>query len=173
MSLGHTLIGAAVIAAAAAGVTGWLMTSGAKPDARIDLSYPEGVAAVVPLGLPAGKNPALSLSTANPLGGDPVAIQEGKKLFVSMNCAGCHGYTAKGGMGPDLTDTAWRYGGTPIDIYKSVYEGRPQGMPAWGNGLPPQTIWQLVAYIQTLGGAFAAPAPGTGQQAVVEQGQKQ
>jgi len=82
-----------------------------------------------------------------------------------MNCAGCHGYDAKGGMGPDLTDTEWRYGGTPIDIYKSIYEGRAQGMPAWGNALPTTPIWQLVAYIQSLGGTLPAAPDGDAQQA--------
>jgi cytochrome c oxidase cbb3-type subunit 3 len=57
-------------------------------------------------------------------------------------------------MGPDLTDTYWRYGGSPADIYKSIYEGRPQGMPAWGRALSPDVIWKLVAYIESKGGAF-------------------
>ena len=61
-----------------------------------------------------------------------------------MNCAACHGYDLKGGMGPDLTDTYWRYGGSPADIYKSIFEGRPQGMPAWGRALPPAMIWKVV-----------------------------
>ena len=73
-----------------------------------------------------------------------------------MNCAGCHGYGAKGGMGPNLTDTYWRYGGTPVLIFKSIYEGRPQGMPAWNPALPPEEIWKLVAYIESLGGAYQA-----------------
>ena len=73
-----------------------------------------------------------------------------------MNCAGCHGYDANGGMGPNLTDTYWRYGGSPAAIFKSIYEGRPQGMPAWNPALPPDEIWKLVAYIQSLGGAYSA-----------------
>ena len=89
-----------------------------------------------------GEAPPSAVSLDNPLAGDPNSVEEGKKLFTQMNCAGCHGYDAKGGMGPDLTDTEWRYGGTPIDIYKSIYEGRAQGMPAWGNTLPTTPIWQ-------------------------------
>jgi cytochrome c oxidase cbb3-type subunit 3 len=75
---------------------------------------------------------------------------------MSMNCAGCHGYDAKGGMGPNLTDTYWRYGGTPERIYESILNGRPKGMPAWGLALPPQHIWQLVAFIQSLGGTVSS-----------------
>ncbi len=59
-------------------------------------------------------------------------------------------------MGPALNDKYWRYGGTPAQIYKSIYEGRPKGMPAWGTALPPNDIWQLVAYIESLGGSFPA-----------------
>ena len=80
----------------------------------------------------------------------------GHDLFVSMNCAGCHGYTAAGGMGPDITDKYWRYGGTPVLIFKSISEGRPQGMPAWSPALPADDIWKLVSYIEALGGTYAA-----------------
>ncbi|HZP86155.1 MAG TPA: c-type cytochrome, partial [Burkholderiales bacterium] len=90
--------------------------------------------------------------------GNPTAVQEGKNLFIKMNCAGCHGYDAGGGMGPSLVDHYWRYGGVPVSVYKSIYEGRPQGMPAWGRALPPQEIWKIVAYLESLGGTFPADA---------------
>jgi mono/diheme cytochrome c family protein len=93
---------------------------------------------------------------ANPLAGNASAIDDGHHLFIAMNCAGCHGYDAKGGMGPDLTDAYWRYGGAPASIFNSIYEGRPQGMPAWGHALPAGDIWKLVAFVQSLGGAVAA-----------------
>jgi cytochrome c oxidase cbb3-type subunit 3 len=95
-------------------------------------------------------------SISNPYEGNAQAVQQGHDLFVRMNCAGCHGYGATGGMGPNLTDTYWRYGGVPVDVYKSIHDGRPQGMPAWNPALPPDDIWKLVAYIESLGGTFAA-----------------
>ena len=55
-------------------------------------------------------------------------------------------------------DTSLRYarlpGGSPADIYKSIFEGRPEGMPAWGRSIPPAQIWKVVAYIESKGGAF-------------------
>jgi cytochrome c oxidase cbb3-type subunit 3 len=117
---------------------------------------PPGEVAAVPLGQPAGEvdTPVASaLSTANPYAGNPQAVVDGKALYIKMNCATCHAYTGKGNMGPDLTDAYWRYGGLPIQIYQSIHDGRPQGMPAWGNALPPQEIWKLVAYIQSFGGS--------------------
>jgi cytochrome c oxidase cbb3-type subunit 3 len=91
----------------------------------------------------------------NPLAANAAAVAQGEQLFISLNCAGCHGYGAGGGMGPSLIDQFWRYGGTPSGIYQSIHEGRPQGMPAWGRAMPPQEIWKLVSYIDSLGGALA------------------
>jgi cytochrome c oxidase cbb3-type subunit III len=115
----------------------------------------EGVLARVALGDLAGVgNNTLDATVKSPYARDMAAIKEGNDLFVNMNCAACHGYDLKGGMGPDLTDTYWRYGGSPADIYKSVFEGRPQGMPAWGRTISPTLIWKVVAYIESKGGAF-------------------
>ena len=113
--------------------------------------------AAVPLGDVAGAAEShLAATIANPYRDDPQAARQGQELFVRMNCAGCHGYGATGGMGPNLNDSYWRYGGSPVAIFKSIYEGRPQGMPAWNPALPPQEIWKIVAYIQSLGGSYSA-----------------
>jgi mono/diheme cytochrome c family protein len=71
-------------------------------------------------------------------------------LFTSMNCDGCHGGGAVGAVGPSLTDGRWRYGGADADIFRSIAEGRPKGMPSFGGALQPATIWRLVAYIKSL-----------------------
>jgi cytochrome c oxidase cbb3-type subunit 3 len=126
---------------------------------------PEGILSRVALGDLAGAgNNTLETTIKNPYAGDMAAIKEGHDLFVSMNCAACHGYDLKGGMGPDLTDTYWRYGGSPADVYKSIFEGRPQGMPAWGRSIPPAMIWKLVAYIQSKGGTYPATLADRGRQ---------
>lgn len=109
-------------------------------------------------------NNTLDAKIDNPYSGNMAAIKEGNTRFVDLNCAACHGYDLKGGMGPDLTDTYWRYGGSPADIYKSIFEGRPQGMPAWGRALPPADIWKIVSYIESKGGAFPAALADRGRQ---------
>ena len=125
----------------------------------------EGALARVAIGDLAGVgNNTLDATVKNPYAGDMAAIKEGHDLFVGMNCAACHGYDLKGGMGPDLTDTYWRYGGSPADIYKSIFEGRPQGMPAWGRALPAADIWKIVSYIESKGGAFPAALADRGRQ---------
>ncbi len=80
-----------------------------------------------------------------------VAIDEGAKLFVAYNCADCHGAGGSGAMGPSFVDNRWRFGGSNADVYKSIAEGRPEGMPAWGPMIPRDQIEKLVAYVQSLG----------------------
>ncbi|MGZ8216645.1 c-type cytochrome [Methylomagnum sp.] len=109
-------------------------------------------------GNPIGDRPGPDIK--NPFGHDPNAIVQGEKLFAAMNCNGCHAPLGGGGMGPSLSDGEWIYGGTSATIYLSIHQGRPNGMPSWGRSLPPEAIWNLVAYIETLGKAPPPPEPG-------------
>lgn len=86
----------------------------------------------------------------NPLGQGPAVLADGRRLFVRMNCSGCHGGHAGGGMGPSLRDVDWMYGSTDAQIFSSVAEGRAHGMPAWGTRLPEAQLWALVAYIRSM-----------------------
>jgi cytochrome c oxidase cbb3-type subunit 3 len=87
--------------------------------------------------------------TPNPFEGKPDAVEAGHALFGKMNCAGCHAYDLTGGMGPDLTDASWLYGGKPGEIFHTISEGTPRGMPAWKDKMTPDQIWQVVSYIQS------------------------
>jgi cytochrome c oxidase cbb3-type subunit 3 len=87
---------------------------------------------------------------ANPYTQDPIALAEGRRLFVWYNCYGCHGGHAGGGMGPSLRDVTWIYGNSDANIFNSIAEGRANGMPAWGTKLPEDQIWKIVAYIKSL-----------------------
>ena len=88
---------------------------------------------------------------ANPFQGDPGKIKEGAALFVSYNCMDCHGADGSGAMAPSLGDGRWHFGGNAGEVFQSIYEGRPDGMPAWGGRIPDDQIWRLVAYVQSLG----------------------
>ena len=83
--------------------------------------------------------------------GNAAAISKGQQLFTAMNCSGCHGHGG-GGMGPALMDDKWRYGGRIDQVATSIYEGRPNGMPAWRAKLTQAQIWQLSAYVLSLSG---------------------
>lgn len=78
-------------------------------------------------------------------------ISEGKRLYENFNCVGCHSHGG-GGMGPPLMDDEWIYGYTPANIYDSIVEGRPNGMPPFRDRIAPPQVWQIVAYVQSMSG---------------------
>ena len=78
-------------------------------------------------------------------------MSEGKRLFNWMNCVGCHAHGG-GDIGPPLMDDKWIYGGEIDQIYLTIAQGRPNGMPAFAGKIPPQQIWQLAAYVRAMGG---------------------
>ena len=86
---------------------------------------------------------------------------EGKRLYAAYNCAPCHGLIGGGAIGPPLMDDKWIYGGQPDQIYSTISQGRPNGMPSFGGHIPAQQVWQLVAYVQAMSGqAPPTAAPG-------------
>jgi len=87
----------------------------------------------------------------NPYEGNAWAISEGQRLFEQYNCSGCH-FHGGGGIGPALMDKEWIYGSSPANIYTSICEGRPNGMPSWCGHIPDNQIWELVTYVRSLGG---------------------
>ena len=77
------------------------------------------------------------------------AVNTGKRLFQQYNCSGCHS-NGGGGMGPSLMDGEWIYGSRLEQIHQTLVEGRPNGMPSWGNKVPDQQLWQLAAYVRSM-----------------------
>lgn len=76
---------------------------------------------------------------------------EGKRLFTQYNCSGCH-FNGGGGIGPPLMDAQWIYGDQPENIYSTIVEGRPNGMPSYRFKIPDNQVWELVAYVKSLSG---------------------
>jgi cytochrome c oxidase cbb3-type subunit III len=87
----------------------------------------------------------------NPYEDNAYAVSEGKQLFDQMNCSGCHSHGG-GGIGPPLTDDEWIYGSDPQNIFATIVEGRPNGMPSFRGKIPNYQVWELVAYVRALGG---------------------
>jgi cytochrome c oxidase cbb3-type subunit 3 len=79
------------------------------------------------------------------------SVNQGKRLFRWYNCSGCHA-GGGGNMGPPLMDKEWLYGDRPAEIYASIVEGRPKGMPAFGGRIPDDQLWQIVAYVRSMSG---------------------
>jgi cytochrome c oxidase cbb3-type subunit III len=89
------------------------------------------------------------LPETNPYASQAMAIADGRRLYQWLNCAGCHA-SGGGGIGSPFMDSAWAYGGSPAEIFASISEGRPRGMPAYGMRVPASEIWKLVAYVKEL-----------------------
>ncbi len=92
----------------------------------------------------------------NPYDANEEAIGEGKRLYNHFNCSGCHA-GGGGAIGPALMDEVWIYGSQPGNIYSTIVEGRPNGMPAFGGRIPQDKIWRIAAYVSTLNKAEAKP----------------
>jgi cytochrome c oxidase cbb3-type subunit 3 len=158
------------LVAAVAAAVATLAASAETPDKTISpetlLQVP--VSPLIPGGAPDAR------PKIDPLGlADPQTAQRGEVFFNQFNCSGCHAPGGGGGMGPALSNRFFVYGGAPENIYLTIAQGRPHGMPAFGSLLPPQAIWELVAYVRKLsqsqpegGWGKTIPAPGgagTGQ----------
>ena len=101
----------------------------------------------LPAGFPSQVKPVL---IRNPYEGDKNAIATGAKLFIAYNCLDCHGADGSGAMGPSFQDGRWHFGGAPGEVFESIYEGRPDGMPSWGGRITDDEIWMLTAYVRSL-----------------------
>jgi cytochrome c oxidase cbb3-type subunit 3 len=77
----------------------------------------------------------------------------GKQVYQTKGlCFDCHAPDAKGIIdygAPDLTANVWDFGGSPGDLYDSIYYGRHGIMPAWIGRLTPEQIRALAVYVDT------------------------
>ena len=96
--------------------------------------------------------------SVNPYRGDAAAIAEGQQVFAQI-CVACHKADASGLVGPSLVDPYWKYGHSDAELFATVMEGRPGGMPAWGAQLGSEKVWRALAYLETLP---KSDAPGVG-----------
>lgn len=112
---------------------------------------------------PASTASSVAVSDLHPGGGEPPApartpfelnaqaLSDGKRLFSAYNCSGCHA-NGGGAIGPPLMDDEWLYGHEADQIYRSIVEGRPNGMPSFRGKIPDVQVWELAAYVRSLGG---------------------
>ena len=84
-------------------------------------------------------------------------VSQGRIYYRWFNCVGCH---AQGGgaIGPPLMDEKWIYGSKPDEIFATIMEGRPNGMPAFRGRIPEAQAWQIVAYVRSMSGLISAQA---------------
>lgn len=137
----------------AGAVTMCVLLTGCKREERRFREAPPGATAYNPVSM-SDLNPGPSLvevGVKNPYEDNAYAVSEGKRLFTQMNCSGCHS-NGGGGIGPPLIDDEWIYGSDPQNIYSTIVEGRPNGMPSFRGRMASYQVWQLAAYVRALGG---------------------
>ncbi|HJP85337.1 MAG TPA: c-type cytochrome [Gemmatimonadaceae bacterium] len=121
-------------------VAGQLLVAG---DSLRLVEHPE----ILPAGFPLK---AKTVTVRDPYAGNKDAIAMGGQLFVAYNCLDCHGADGSGAMAPSFQDGRWHFGGSPAEVFESIYQGRPDGMPAWGGRISNDQIWMLTAYVRSL-----------------------
>lgn len=119
--------------------------------------------------------PPLEVAKANPLHSmrNPYTdkadmAEEGKKLYFSYSCNGCHGGGGGGGMCPPLTNDTWVYGSDDDILYRLItlgsqeltkqhgvkrkgQEGVVGPMPPFGELIKSDDeVWKIIAFMRTL-----------------------
>jgi cytochrome c oxidase cbb3-type subunit III len=84
-------------------------------------------------------------------------LAQGKQLYTWFNCNGCHAHGG-GDIGPALMDDQWLYGSEIENVYATIVQGRPNGMPSFRNRIPDQQVWQIAAYVRSMSGLTPATA---------------
>jgi cytochrome c oxidase cbb3-type subunit 3 len=84
---------------------------------------------------------------------DPAAADLGQEVYEGRGlCYDCHANDAKGNAdygAPDLTVNVWDYGGSPQQLYNSIYYGRHGIMPGWYGKLSLAQIRALAVYVKS------------------------
>jgi len=99
----------------------------------------------------AGEQKAVAAASSSDPGryiGKTDAIAAGKAEFET-SCAACHMADASGGIGPNLK-TKLKFGSTPADLYESIANGRPGGMPPFGQQLGNDKVCKIISFIESL-----------------------
>ena len=93
--------------------------------------------------------PIPAFQTVNEYEKNAFAVSEGARLYKWYNCVGCHA-NGGGGIGPPLMDDKWVYGSDPAQVFSTIVEGRPNGMPSFRGKVPDYQVWQLAAYVRSM-----------------------
>lgn len=119
--------------------------------------------------------PPLEVDKENPIGtmrnpytDNAEKIEEGKKLYFSYSCNGCHGGGGGGGMCPPLTNDTWVYGSDDDILFRLISHGsqelqknynlKRKGQESVVGPMPPfgelvksdDELWKIIAFVHSL-----------------------
>jgi mono/diheme cytochrome c family protein len=77
-------------------------------------------------------------------------VVEGRKIYLTYGCVGCHGVSGGGGMGKPILDDQWIFGSDDATLFKLIRGEVPkQTMPnAIGKVLTDEQIHQVIRYVR-------------------------
>ncbi len=127
-------------------------------EVRLDppLSAAMNQGAAMPSGI-GGSPPDVLSPLGKPYLTNAYQLSQGKRLYDAVNCRGCHA-DGGGASGPAFLDGPWTYGPGAVSIFLSIRDGRPAGMPPFGERMTTEQMWQLAGYVQTIGAYTSQPA---------------
>jgi mono/diheme cytochrome c family protein len=85
-----------------------------------------------------------------PTGPTVADVVEGRKLYLTYGCVGCHGVAGGGGMGKPILDDEWIFGSDDATLTKLIRGEIPkQTMPgAIGKALTDEQIRKVIVYVR-------------------------
>lgn len=144
-----------------AGLTGWVAgwrAGGGRPLRREALGFGTVLVGMGVLLILAGRAP--DAGATNPIPPDEASLARGEATFLA-NCASCHGVSGQGGgpagagLDPPPANFTVDHGHshTDAELFALIEEGKTDtGMPAFGDSLTDDEIWDLVNYVREVGG---------------------
>lgn len=99
---------------------------------------PALIGSAICLSLLLGHARAATTPTLSPAG-------EGRRMFLKLNCYGCHGMAGGGGMGPNIV------GAESGDVNEAVTQGEDTGMPSFSAYFTSTDTANIAAYLRSIG----------------------
>jgi mono/diheme cytochrome c family protein len=94
---------------------------------------------------------AQAMKCSGAIRGQLDSISEGRRAYLEFNCAGCHGDSAGGAMGPGIK------GAEQGDVQEAVLQGdaKEGGMPSFKGCVTSTDVKNIAAYLNAVGGKNA------------------
>lgn len=124
-----------------------------SPDRTIHATYAESVAENMRLQFDEIGELAADQATVMKYIDDEKWLAVGRSVFAT-HCVSCHGASAEGKVGFNLTDDKWKHVKHAGDIARVVNEGaNNKSMPAWQSRLHPNEVVLVSSYVASLRGS--------------------
>ncbi len=79
---------------------------------------------------------------------DEASLKEGEEIYISHNCAACHGQNLEGLIGPNLTDEYWIHGNKVENLVDIISNGNIQkGMTPFKDQMTTEDMVKVASFI--------------------------